>query len=62
MKRGLVKLWRGLLLLLIMIVFGALLYLSIILTDAPERRQSYTNNSAVTMYNYADFTILNGGV
>ncbi|MDR0396610.1 MAG: hypothetical protein LBH66_04845 [Oscillospiraceae bacterium] len=38
MKRVLGRLWRGLLLFLIMIVFGALLYLSVILTDAPERR------------------------
>ncbi|MDR1598347.1 MAG: hypothetical protein LBS11_00480 [Oscillospiraceae bacterium] len=38
MRRVLGRLWRGLLLLLIMVLFGALLYLSVILTDAPERR------------------------
>ncbi|MDR2658344.1 MAG: hypothetical protein LBB86_11020 [Oscillospiraceae bacterium] len=48
MRRMLGRLWRGLLLLLIMILFGALLYLSIILTDAPERRASptYTGTAA----------------
>ncbi|GHU68591.1 hypothetical protein FACS1894184_10940 [Clostridia bacterium] len=49
MRRILGKLWRGLLLLLIMIVFGALLYLSIILTDAPERRLSPTYGSSVEL-------------
>ncbi|MDR1263141.1 MAG: hypothetical protein LBK46_06595 [Oscillospiraceae bacterium] len=46
MHRMLGRLWRGLLLLLIMIVFGVLLYLSIILTDSPERRASPTHTGA----------------